>query len=58
MDNEDNLRPNDAPIGYGNPPERTRFKKGKSGNPRGASKGRAQHGNRAGTGTAGQSGHQ
>jgi hypothetical protein len=39
MDNEDNLKPNDAPIGYGNPPERTRFKKGKSGNPRGRPKG-------------------
>jgi hypothetical protein len=29
----------DYEVGYGKPPERTRFKKGKSGNPKGRSKG-------------------
>ena len=31
--------PNTTRIGYGHPPERTRFKKGQSGNPRGRPKG-------------------
>ena len=39
MDNENNRTPGDGQVGYGNPPEHTRFKKGKSGNPRGRPKG-------------------
>lgn len=30
--------PQDRPVGYGNPPQHTRFKKGQSGNPSGQSK--------------------
>jgi hypothetical protein len=30
---------NDNPVGYGRPPEHTRFKKGQSGNPKGRPKG-------------------
>jgi hypothetical protein len=32
-------KPNTTEVGYRNPPERTRFKKGQSGNPRGRPKG-------------------
>jgi hypothetical protein len=37
MDDDD--QPNNGPIGYGNPPAHTRFKKGTSGNPKGRPKG-------------------
>jgi Family of unknown function (DUF5681) len=39
MDDENDPKPNDRPVGYGNPPEHMRFKKGTSGNPRGRPKG-------------------
>lgn len=39
MDNENNRTPGDGQVGYGKPPEHTRFKKGKSGNPRGRPRG-------------------
>jgi uncharacterized protein DUF5681 len=32
-------KPNTEPVGYSNPPEHTRFKRGQSGNPRGRPKG-------------------
>ena len=35
MDDEDVKHPNDGKVGYRHPPEHTRFKPGKSGNPRG-----------------------
>jgi len=34
-------KPGDYPVGYGKPPEATRFKKGHSGNPAGRAKGRS-----------------
>lgn len=36
---DDRNQPNNEPIGYGNPPAHTRFKKGTSGNPKGKPKG-------------------
>jgi hypothetical protein len=36
---DDDNQPNSGPIGYGNPPAHTRFKKGTSGNPKGRPKG-------------------
>ena len=40
MDKPDNQeQPESTRVGYGNPPEHTRFKAGKSGNPRGRPKG-------------------
>ena len=36
---DEQSEPNTTRVGYGNPPERMRFKKGQSGNPRGRPKG-------------------
>jgi hypothetical protein len=39
MANDDSPKSKPGPVGYGNPPEETRFQKGKSGNPKGRPKG-------------------
>ena len=39
MVNDDSPESKPGPVGYGNPPEETRFQKGKSGNPKGRPKG-------------------
>jgi hypothetical protein len=39
MDNNDSQKPKPTNVGYGDPPEHSRFKRGQSGNPRGRPKG-------------------